>query len=126
MSDKRMSARVMCYEEGSVAGVPMIATGAFLKRETIPEGYHCYEVYAEESVFQTGRMTAFAGESDQAIGSIILAEPLIFGEKEEITLEGVKLYEEEPMIRLNDFIRKTEGQVQSAGTEEPLEFAQSM
>lgn len=126
MSEKRMSAGVMCYEEGSVAGKPMIATGALLKQETVPEGYHCYEVYAEESVFQTGRMTAFAGESGQAIGCIILAEPLDFGGNEEITLEGVKLYEEEPMINLNDFIQKTEGQAQSGVPEESLEPALSM
>lgn len=126
MSEKRMSARVMCYEEGSVAGKPMIATGALLRRETVPEGYHCYDVYAEESVFQTGRMTAFAGESGQAIGSVILAEPLDFGGKEEITLEEVKLYEEDPMINLKDFILKTEEQAQSGRPEKTLEPAQSM
>ena len=125
MSEKRMSAGAMCYEEGSVAGKPMIATGALIKRETVPKGYHCYEVYAEESVFQTGRMTAFAGESGQAIGCIILAEPLDFGGNEEITLEGVKLYEEEPMIHLKDFIQKTEGQAQSGVPEKPLESVSS-
>lgn len=126
MKEKRISAKMMCYEKCSMADTPMIATGGLLKRETIPEGYHCYDVQADESMRQTGLMVAFAGESDQAIGSIILAEPLDFGGKDRVTLERVRLHEEEPMVTLEDFLAMTQGLAQPDGPEEVLGFAQSM
>lgn len=117
MQEKRMSARVMRYEEGSMGSTPMIVTGALLKRESIPEGYHCYDIQADSAVRENGILVAFSRETDQADGSIILAKPLDFGGKEALRLEGVRLYGEESMIRLKDFMMKTEEQTQ-AGRQE--------
>lgn len=113
MQNRRFSARAMSYEECSMGTTPMIATGALLERDSIPEGYHCYDIRVDESIRETGIMVALSGESGQADGSIILAEPLDFDGKKELRLEGVTLHEEDPIVCLEDFMMKTKGQVQT-------------
>ncbi|MHB8061624.1 MAG: hypothetical protein ACYDG2_03145 [Ruminiclostridium sp.] len=70
MSNKRVSAWSMSFEQCSLNGILTIGMGAPLRREDIPDGYYCYDIYTPEEYPDAQHATALKDLSDHANGSL--------------------------------------------------------
>ncbi|MFT4104831.1 MAG: hypothetical protein QM657_03640 [Lacrimispora sp.] len=126
MSIKRVNANSMLFEPGTLNGIPMIVTGALLEHETVPAGYYCYDVCTPDEYPEVKNATVLRDLSDHADGCIILAEPLDFQGKEELSMENLIVYEDRYMVGLDEFIRQSEEQKTSLDQEQNTCLVQSM
>lgn len=126
MSKKRVNAHSMLFEPGTLNGIPMIGTGALLEHGTVPDGYYCYDVCTPDEYPEVKNATVLQNLSDHADGCIILAEPLDFQGKTELSMENLIVYEDRYMIDLDDFICQSEEQENSLDQEQNTCLVQSM
>lgn len=114
----------MLYGEGVFWGKPLAGTGALLNRSSIPEGFYCYDTKTDTDCPDAAHTVVLLNPSDEANGSVIFAEPLEFGGKDRISLESIRLFEENPLIRLESFMVKI-AEMKSCQNEE-LQHVQAM
>ncbi len=126
MSNQRKSAWSMLFEPCTLNGKRAIGTGTPLKREDIPNGFYCYDLYTPEEFPDVQHTIALEGLSNYANGSIILTEPLEFQGKTELCMENLILHEETPMITLEYFVELNQKQDQCLGQEMDLGWTQLM
>ncbi len=103
----------MFFEECTLNGIHTIGTGVPLKREDIPDGYYCYDIYTPKEYQDAQHTIALRDLSDHANGSVILKEPLDFQGKTELRMENLILYEESPLITLKNFMAQNQEHGQS-------------
>lgn len=93
----------MIFEQCTLNGKQAVGTGALLKREDIPDGYYCYDIYTPGEYLDAQHTIALQDLSDHANGSIILAEPLDFQGKAELGMGDLILHEESPLHYTGEF-----------------------
>jgi hypothetical protein len=116
----------MFFEPGTLNGISMIGTDALLEHENIPDGYYCYDVHMQGEYPDTQQSVVLRDLSNHANGSIILTEPLDFQGKAELTIENLVLYEEDPLLSLEDFMVQSQEQEQCSEQEMDQYWSQSM
>ena len=126
MSKKRVNAHSMLFEPGTLNGIPMIGTGARLDHETVPAGYYCYDILTPDEYPGVKNATVLRDQSDHTDGCIILAKPLDFQGKAELSMENLIVYEDRYMVDLDEFIQQSEEQESSLDQEQNACFVQSM
>ena len=126
MSKKRVNAHSMLFEPGTLNGIPMIGTGARLDHETVPAGYYCYDILTPDEYPGVKNATVLRDQADHTDGRIILAKPLDFQGKAELSMENLIVYEDRYMVDLDEFMQQSEEQESSLDQEQNVCLVQSM
>lgn len=103
MKNYRSNASECFYTRAELHGVELWGTGTGIDDRTVPRGLYCYDLYRNGE--QSDDRTIFISKEQregETEGAVLCAEPLHFDEHDFISLQGITMFEDESMWKLEE------------------------
>lgn len=105
MESNRKDAAYWLYERSELSGVQMWGTGAIIDHDTVPKGLYCYDLYTRGDHNNENDIFIAKNFADgEIIGAVLSLEPLPFQEKDSLSMQGSRYFDEEPLQLLEDIV----------------------
>lgn len=104
MGDQRVDVSSMYFEQGELGGVRIFGTGAAIDYGTIPDGYYGYDLFYDGKGDAWEHYFIMQSPLIAPAGAVITESPLEFGSGRWLGLENIKLYENKPLVSMEDLL----------------------
>lgn len=113
MEVERANAFTMYYEPFELEGKRLYGTGYAVDRDTVPDGFYCYDVWIDET--GEGEEYVFVSQyplKENISGAVISDEPIDFHGENQMSMKGIQFLDDEPLVSLERLLeQKSDGPV---------------
>jgi len=101
----RKSASEYLYTRAELHGTELWGTGTCIDHSTVPNGLYCYDLYSTGDVSDEGNLFISKEQREGATeGAVLCTEPLPFHERDALSAQGINIFENEYMWKLDEIV----------------------